>query len=120
MIWLIILIIVAIIVILLLWYYIPKHEDVEYPTMHARCNRSSSCGGDLVCDIQCNTCKKTQDGDCSSDVDCEFGLYCHNWKCTHIPGKSEITETKQSGDTNKKVHWNANIEETRYIEPRHK
>lgn len=66
-------------------------DPINYPTIHAYCQSDSACGGDLICDINCKRCKKKFGGNCSSNVDCEFGLDCYNWKC--VP---TINEQKQS------------------------
>jgi hypothetical protein len=63
-------------------------DFTKYPTIHSKCNQNSSCGGDLVCDVGCNRCKKQLSGDCSNNVDCESGLICQNWKCVPIPDNS--------------------------------
>lgn len=90
--------VVIIVFSLLLWYYIEyspinadefEHEEQELeesepiPTMHARCQNATSCGGDLICDVHCHRCKKQIGGDCSSDIDCESNLRCQDWRCVN-------------------------------------
>jgi hypothetical protein len=83
------------------------------PTMHSRC-QINTCGGDLVCDLNCNRCKKNLAGDCSTDIDCNSGLYCHNWQCAPIippplniiprePSSVNITAT--TAPEKKSVKW---------------
>lgn len=78
------LICLAIIVLVAMWYITPVEIDNVLPTMHVTCEDNISCGGDLVCDVKCKTCKQKLYGNCATDVDCETGLYCHNWKCVDI------------------------------------
>lgn len=92
MLW-IILILISIIVLCVLWWYNgslnvnppdPLTSDIQ-PTMYARCHvdltGSNSCGGDLICDLNCRRCKKRIGGNCATDSDCISGLHCHEWKC---------------------------------------
>lgn len=103
------------------WYFFTYHssyynnnssEDINYPTIHSSCSNNNSCGGDLICDIKCNRCKKKIGGNCSGDVDCETGLICHNWICTdkkpfHDNISSEAFDQLHSSNIKKKnVHWN--------------
>lgn len=115
----IILIIISIIVLIFLswWYSDPPSESPNYPTMHSRCRNDpscdgttcvSQCGGDLTCDKICHRCKKTLGGTCSSTVDCETGLICHNWKCqsNNSPPNVDIFPPDTSNSIDKKqVHW---------------
>lgn len=100
-------IIFSIIIILVIWLFGPKNQSLS--TMHSKCNRDNSCGGDLTCDIISHRCKKQLGGDCSSDVDCQTGLYCNNWKCSSHAGElnfdqiSDINPVKSS--LKNKVHW---------------
>lgn len=108
----IILVIVAIIVLILLWWF--NTEDItHYPTVHARCRSNTTCGGDLICDLNCNRCRKQVNGDCSADNDCQSGLICYNWKCVpEIPLlDNTIEDTEQiKHKTDKSVRWNEHNE----------
>lgn len=126
-----ILIIIAIIVLALLWWFnvsslqpsspsspnLATDSSISPPTVHARCNSSSSCGGDLVCDSHCHRCKKKLNGDCATDVDCESGLHCHNWKCVPNPPHILIdpSSSQPKKRTLKTVTWNDDLNETFYI-----
>lgn len=103
----------------------PNSDDaINYPTMHARCRSNSSCGGDLICDLNCRRCRKKLGGDCSSDIDCESGLHCYDWKCIPNPNFHPVINTSnlppdnsdlnQNLDT-KEVHWDDNQNITYYI-----
>lgn len=138
MIFWLLLIITAIIVLTLLWWYsnppiqstsITSHTGSDkssnlssdssdspvYPTIHARCQSSSSCGGDLVCDLNCHRCKKKLGGDCSNDLDCESDLHCHNWKCISDPPSSLIDVSSPKKHSSKGVKWNDDLNQTFYI-----
>jgi hypothetical protein len=133
------LIIISIIILLILWWH-NFYSNREPPTIHARCNENTSCGGDLTCDINCRRCKKRQGGDCAGDVDCETGLVCHQWKCMppqdlqshHVPEtnphekqptftqstnydieRTYIPETRQK--KHHRVHWNESKNQIFYI-----
>ena len=111
MLWIITLII-AIGVLFVFWWYGTYHDHDSVPTMHAEC-QLNSCGGDLVCDLGCNRCKKSLDGDCSTDTDCEFGLYCHKWKCSTEPHISHDIPLPLNNIIEKKVvKWDDNNNET--------
>jgi hypothetical protein len=115
----VILILVAIVAIFLLWWFsnfTPEVDDIEsefHPTIHARCQSNSTCGGDLICDLNCHRCRKQSGGDCANDVDCEFGLQCHDWKCSPVdepkisdaPSKSSNKGDKERPKRNKSVRW---------------
>jgi len=103
-----ILIIIAIVVLFVLWWYTTPSLQDNVPTLHARCKESSSCGGDLTCDLNCRRCKKQKDGHCATDVDCETGLTCQHWKCLpqQLPITSDLpTLVKNSTRSTRKVHW---------------
>ena len=144
----IIILMVAITILVVLWWYCtpanskPNDEsnigsdnvietDPINPTIHSRCGTNTSCGGDLTCDLHCRRCKKKSGGDCATDIDCEFGLHCHNWKCTStIPttdnsqptkDNSQPTSTTSTKDNSQQtpeqrgVKWNDDKNETYYI-----
>lgn len=73
-------------------------------TMHSRCNSDSPCNGELVCDQQCNRCKKPLNGICATDVDCETGLYCVGWKCSELEKKSNKNKRVRWNESNNSVH----------------
>lgn len=119
MLWIIILLCLAFITLCVVWYTTPESENIIYPTIHARCQKNSVCGGDLVCDLNCHRCKKQAYGDCASDVDCESGLLCVNWQCvdgTHSTFDSNVSElTHIHTDDTKSVRWREDITETYLI-----
>jgi len=139
----IILIVIAIFVLIFLaWWYHDSSDDQmpekssfqisedqdeinNYPTIHARCRKDpkcdgttcvSDCGGDLTCDKICHRCKKKIHGSCSSDVDCETGLICHNWKCVPQKSTDNISienlhdEVPNSFTDKKHIYWNDKYE----------
>ena len=121
-------VLIAIIVLCILWWYgnsitPTDHDDDIHPTIHAKCN-IDSCGGDLVCDLNCNRCKKSLNGDCSTDTDCESGLFCHEWKCSFTVNENNKYPNTKSIDNNnsiekkKVVKWNDDKNETYFIHPR--
>lgn len=94
------------------------HNITHHPTIHSMCNQNSLCGGDLVCDINCHRCKKKVGGSCSSDIDCESHLICHNWICTstqesdsYVVEPNHITPNKST----KNVQWNDSMNKTYII-----
>lgn len=116
----IILILIAITILFLLWWYadftdppaeINSIETEFHPTIHARCQSSLTCGGDMICDLNCHRCRKQLGGDCANDVDCEFGLRCRNWKCGQDDPESSktIEPAKVTKTPGKTVRW-ADIE----------
>lgn len=117
----VILIIFAIIVLFILWWFSGSEveESSHYPTVHARCRSDSACGGDLVCDLHCNRCRKKIGGDCSGDNDCESGLRCHNWKCSPDDSNYTAETPKDSMKSNKGpvkgVRWNDTKNEIHYF-----
>ena len=111
----IIFVIILIIVLLLLWWIdrmyteknTPTSPDTSNVTIHSRCKENSACGGDLTCDNNCHRCKKRLNGDCASDVDCETGLVCHQWKCVPSnPNIPPIEIVDKPSQKEKHVHWN--------------
>ena len=139
MLWIIIIAIISIVCILLWWQSYDIPEFTNYPTIHTACKNTSSCGGDLVCDVICNKCKKGIGGDCAENIDCEYGLICNNWKCTlqpqqpqsnvkniqveerisvpelNIKNIGDIPGGKTLVEQPKKVQWNDNLNQTFYI-----
>jgi len=90
-----------------------------YPTLHAYCLKDpkcdgticvNDCGGDLICDKSLNRCKKKLGGDCSSTVDCENGLVCSNWICSHHTSDLSSTSPISISPDKKQVHWDNNFE----------
>ena len=118
-------IVIAIVVILVLWYYNTitsfahntSPESKNYPTIHERCHRDSTCGGDLSCDAECHRCKKLEGGDCASDVDCISGLKCQEWKCTTESAISTQVDIEPDDQkkSEKKVQWDETKNQTRFI-----
>ena len=91
-----------------------KDFEIEIPTLHAQCHPNKSCGGDMTCDITCHRCKQSVDGDCASDVDCEAGLQCREWKCVSIPleftsirrsESPDIPVLFESGESSRRISW---------------
>lgn len=114
----ILLIFIAFILLLYLTWSSPPNPHYDYPTIHTRCRDDKSCdgttcvthcGGDLTCDKISHRCKKQLGGNCSSHVDCETGLLCHNWKCVsnydEISNPTSSDSSSNSSDK-KRVHWN--------------
>jgi len=135
MLWIIVIIIIIIIVILILLRYISfwflqsdnilNSEDISHdqefplPTIHNRCDIDKPCGGDLVCDLKCKRCRKSLNGDCSSDIDCDSGLRCFNWKCSPIQkinsSNNESSDLIKQKKSNKFVRWNDENNQTHYF-----
>lgn len=88
-----------------------------FPTIHSTCSMSSDCGGNLVCDNVCKTCKNTSGNKCSSDVDCISGHFCNNWVCTPVPPSSPHFKEPiiQSNSSRKRVKWNDSANQIFYI-----
>lgn len=98
--------VVLIFLIIFLWWLSNYFKDTTDPIIHSQCNSNNSCGSELVCDLISNRCKKALGGDCSTDVDCQTGLYCVNWKCTdNLKSSNENNITINKNKTNKKVQW---------------
>ena len=91
--------------ILLFIWWSPEISD-DIPTIHAVCQTDKNCGSNLSCDTQFNRCKQKIEGPCSSDIDCESGLFCSNWKCSNfITDDNDITTTNTM-NAKKEVRWN--------------
>lgn len=118
----IIVVLCAILILFLGWWFSSKEgdesEEPSYPTVHARCRSDSTCGGDLICDLNCNRCRKKIGGNCSADMDCESGLRCREWKCTRTkePDNPKLEEHSKSHIYDSKgVHWDETKNETYYF-----
>lgn len=125
MIFWLLLVVFAIIILVMLWWFMDNPNSIESeqtPTIHAICKSNSACGGDssdLTCDSHCHRCLKKLNGDCSADIDCEFGLKCHNWKCSFVNGDSSSEDEPPIKPPHRKniktVRWDENKNETRFI-----
>ena len=127
----IIVVLCSILILFLGWWFsskdVDESEETNYPTVHARCRSDSTCGGDLICDMNCNRCRKKIGGNCSADMDCESGLRCREWKCTRVKELKELKELKESDEPkleehgkphindSKGVHWDETKNETYYF-----
>lgn len=101
---------------LLLVFFIPPPDSPEiFPTLHSLCSSNQSlcdtfpcvtnCGGDLICDPLSSRCKKQLYGSCSSHVDCQSGLFCHNWVCSPHPLSPTPDSPPPVSSHHKKVSW---------------
>jgi hypothetical protein len=81
-------------------------EDPIVPTMHGPC--TTNCGTEtLICDPLCHRCRATLNAPCSSNIDCQSGLHCVQYKCVKEPevGMSNLLIENRQSSTSKKVHW---------------
>jgi len=95
-----------------------NNDSDFHPTIHSKCNRSSSCGGNLICDSSSHRCKQQLNGPCSSSIDCHSDLICHNWSCvspSNIQSSNISVGSHVSVSETKRVHWNDNMNQIYYI-----
>ena len=114
------LILLLLLLLLFIWWYSSEIKDsdisIDIPTIHAKCQKEGNCGDNLICDIECRRCKQKIGGACSSDVDCQSGLICSDWKCSDFKETIEKknTDILPTNDTKKEVRWK-DVNEIFYI-----